>query len=241
MTCWPPRCGYRRPRCRGSRRGGGAPGTPPRDGWGPARGGAGSPGTGWPRTGSGARPPGRRGRAAGGEVRRGAGGRRPAAQDRARAGRGDPLAVHRGQPVPRADVGGRGRADAQADRAHHADHGRAAVPDAVRAGGVPGRPGRPAGGGSRRGRARSQGAVPGRGQGAAAVRIRPGAVVVTARPWLTLWLLRKAVRMFGGLALFALAAAGWPVTLVAITGYGTAWLRGWPPVRLRRAAAWSLP
>ena len=64
---------------------------------------------------------------------------------------------------------------------------------------------------------------------------------MTARPWLTLWLLRKAVRMFGWLALFALAAAIWPVTLVAITGYGTAWLRGWPPVRLRRAASWSLP
>jgi hypothetical protein len=64
---------------------------------------------------------------------------------------------------------------------------------------------------------------------------------VTARPWLTLWLLRKAVRMFAWLALFALAAAIWPVTLVAITGYGTAWLRGWPPVRLRRAASWSLP
>ena len=37
------------------------------------------------------------------------------------------------------------------------------------------------------------------------------------------------------------AVAAWPVTVVAATGYVPAWLRGWPPVRLYRAAAWSLP
>jgi hypothetical protein len=56
-----------------------------------------------------------------------------------------------------------------------------------------------------------------------------------------LWLLRKAVKAAGWLLLAVLAAAAWPVTLVAATGYAAAWLRGWPPVRLRRAAAWALP
>jgi hypothetical protein len=32
-----------------------------------------------------------------------------------------------------------------------------------------------------------------------------------------------------------------PVTLVAAVGVAGAWLRGWPPARLLRAAAWSLP
>jgi hypothetical protein len=32
-----------------------------------------------------------------------------------------------------------------------------------------------------------------------------------------------------------------PVTTVVITAVTVAWLRGWPPARLRRAAAWSLP
>ena len=33
----------------------------------------------------------------------------------------------------------------------------------------------------------------------------------------------------------------WPLTAVAGIGYLAAWLRGWPPARLWRAAAWSLP
>jgi hypothetical protein len=42
--------------------------------------------------------------------------------------------------------------------------------------------------------------------------------------------------------LLAVAAiAAWPVTMVTAAGYTAAWLRGWPPVRLYRAAAWSLP
>jgi hypothetical protein len=56
-----------------------------------------------------------------------------------------------------------------------------------------------------------------------------------------LWLLRKIVKAAGWLLLAALAVAAWPLTLVTATGYVAAWLRGWPPARLRRAAAASLP
>jgi hypothetical protein len=56
-----------------------------------------------------------------------------------------------------------------------------------------------------------------------------------------LWLLRKAVKAAAWLLLAALALAAWPATLTAATGYAAAWLRGWPPVRLYRAAAWALP
>ena len=56
-----------------------------------------------------------------------------------------------------------------------------------------------------------------------------------------LWLLRKAVKAFGWLLVAALTVTAWPLTLVAGFGYLAAWLRGWPPVRLWRAAAWALP
>ena len=56
-----------------------------------------------------------------------------------------------------------------------------------------------------------------------------------------LWLLRKLVKLTGWLLLAAAAVAAWPVTLAAAAGYAAAWLRGWPPVRLRRAAALCLP
>jgi hypothetical protein len=63
--------------------------------------------------------------------------------------------------------------------------------------------------------------------------------------WLKLtaaiWLLRKAARLAWWLLLGVGAAAAWPVTVPAAAGYVLAWLRGWPPVRLYRAAAWSLP
>ena len=39
----------------------------------------------------------------------------------------------------------------------------------------------------------------------------------------------------------AVLVAAAPVTLVAGVGFAGAWLRGWPPSRLWRAAAWSLP
>jgi hypothetical protein len=56
-----------------------------------------------------------------------------------------------------------------------------------------------------------------------------------------LWLLRKAVKAILFMLLAALAVALWPLTLVVIAAYTAAWLRGWPPARLRRAAAWALP
>ena len=56
-----------------------------------------------------------------------------------------------------------------------------------------------------------------------------------------LWLLRKGVKAFGWLLLAALTVTAWPLTLVAASGYLAAWLRGWPPARLWRAAAWALP
>jgi hypothetical protein len=62
--------------------------------------------------------------------------------------------------------------------------------------------------------------------------------------WLKLtvcrWLIRTAVKGAGWLALAAIAVALWPVTLTAACGYLAAWLRGWPPVQLYRAAAWAL-
>jgi hypothetical protein len=56
----------------------------------------------------------------------------------------------------------------------------------------------------------------------------------------TLWLLRVTGRVLRWLALAAVLAAAAPVTIVAAVGFAGAWLRGWPPARLRRAAAWSL-
>jgi hypothetical protein len=56
-------------------------------------------------------------------------------------------------------------------------------------------------------------------------------------PRLLRWLLGLAAG--AGLVLAAVAAA--PVTTVAVAGFALAWGRGWPPVALRRAAAWSLP
>jgi hypothetical protein len=68
---------------------------------------------------------------------------------------------------------------------------------------------------------------------------------VTVWAWLKLtaclWLIRKAFRLAWWLLLAVAAIAAWPVTIVTAAGYTAAWLRGWPPVRLYRAAAWSLP
>jgi hypothetical protein len=67
---------------------------------------------------------------------------------------------------------------------------------------------------------------------------------MTVLSWLkltvSLWLLRKAVKITGWLGLGALLFAVWPVTLVMVVGYVAGWRRGWPPSRLRRAAAGSL-
>jgi hypothetical protein len=56
-----------------------------------------------------------------------------------------------------------------------------------------------------------------------------------------LWLLRRGVRVIKWVLLVGLAVAAWPVTVVAAAGYGAAWLRGWPAVRLRRVALMFLP
>jgi hypothetical protein len=56
-------------------------------------------------------------------------------------------------------------------------------------------------------------------------------------PLVLRWLARLAAWTIGFIA--AVMAA--PVTVVTITGLLVAWSRGWPPARLRQAAAWSLP
>ena len=56
-----------------------------------------------------------------------------------------------------------------------------------------------------------------------------------------LWLIRKGFKVIGWLIVAAVAVAAWPLTAVAGIGYLAAWLRGWPPARLWRAAAWALP
>ncbi len=55
-----------------------------------------------------------------------------------------------------------------------------------------------------------------------------------------LWLLRKGFRAAGWLLAVAAVIAAWPLTLVIVAGYGTAWWRGRPPAWLGRVAAWSL-
>ena len=68
---------------------------------------------------------------------------------------------------------------------------------------------------------------------------------MTVWAWLkltaALWLIRKAFKLTWWLLLAVAAIAAWPVTVVTAAGYTAAWLRGWPPARLYRAAAWSLP
>jgi len=63
--------------------------------------------------------------------------------------------------------------------------------------------------------------------------------------WLALVLIRGALRWTARIAFLlagaALLLAAAPVTLVAAGSAWVAWLRGWPPGRLLRAAAWLLP
>jgi hypothetical protein len=67
---------------------------------------------------------------------------------------------------------------------------------------------------------------------------------VTVWSWLrltiALWLLRKTLKLTAWLLLAVIVIAAWPVTLTAAVSYLTAWLRGWPAVRLYRIAAWAL-
>jgi hypothetical protein len=63
--------------------------------------------------------------------------------------------------------------------------------------------------------------------------------------WLTRQLLRGAgwagVRLLAAAAAAGVLVAAPPVTLAAAASAWTAWMRGWPPGRLYRAAAWQLP
>ena len=56
-----------------------------------------------------------------------------------------------------------------------------------------------------------------------------------------MWGLRTAGRFLRVVILAAVLIAAAPVTLVTAVGFAGAWLRGWPPARLWRAAAWALP
>jgi hypothetical protein len=66
---------------------------------------------------------------------------------------------------------------------------------------------------------------------------------VSVWSWLRLtvcvWLLRKAVKGTVWLLGLVIVVAVWPLTAVTLGGYAAGWWRGWPPARLRRAAAWS--
>jgi hypothetical protein len=58
---------------------------------------------------------------------------------------------------------------------------------------------------------------------------------------LLLWALRATWRVLRWATAAAVLIIAAPVTLVAAVAYLGAWLRGWPPAKLWRAAAWSLP
>jgi hypothetical protein len=58
---------------------------------------------------------------------------------------------------------------------------------------------------------------------------------------LLLWTLRTAGRLLKWLVTAAVLVAAAPVTVVTAAGLAGAWLRGWPPARLRRAALLALP
>ena len=62
-----------------------------------------------------------------------------------------------------------------------------------------------------------------------------------ARFQLLLWALRAAGRLLKWLVTAAVLVAAAPVTVVAAVGVAGAWLCGWPPARLRRAALLALP
>jgi hypothetical protein len=55
------------------------------------------------------------------------------------------------------------------------------------------------------------------------------------------WLVKWGVKLAGWAFAVVVMIAAAPVTTVAVTAYVAAWLRGWPPSRLRRAALLTLP
>ena len=60
------------------------------------------------------------------------------------------------------------------------------------------------------------------------------------RPVAGLWLIRMAIKVTRWLLLAVIVIVAWPLTLIVLAGYVLGWRRGWPPVRLLRAAAWAL-
>jgi hypothetical protein len=56
-----------------------------------------------------------------------------------------------------------------------------------------------------------------------------------------LWALRAAWRLTRWLVTAAVLIAAAPITIVAAMAFAGAWLRGWPPAKLWRAAVWALP
>ena len=56
-----------------------------------------------------------------------------------------------------------------------------------------------------------------------------------------LWTLRTTGRVLKWAITAAVLIVAAPITVVAAVAYAGAWLRGWPPAKLWRAAAWSLP
>ena len=242
MTCWPPRWPRSPPGCAGSPRGGGGPGSPPPGGSVPARPGAGSPRPGWPPPGSATRPT-RPALARLAHIRAVLAARlwlqaapawsqghawwhserrlRAAAPVPARAGHLPDAEVHwpsldaspyAGQvwaieveltpkPLPRTAriMGG------------------LLTPAPVRAGDLPGRPGRPARAGPRRGRPAARPAVPDRDPGPAPVRVYPGRGrddrhVLAAAHRLACGCSARPSKASGWLLLLALLVAVWPVT-----------------------------
>ena len=115
----------------------------------------------------------------------------------------------------------------------------------LRAGGLPDRASRPAGRGPRRRRAARDAPRPDRDPGAARRRVLARGAAVRARSVLTvlvaLWLVRKGLRLARYLVSAAELTAAWPVTSIAAVAVAGAWLRGWPPARLYRAAIQSAP
>jgi hypothetical protein len=56
-----------------------------------------------------------------------------------------------------------------------------------------------------------------------------------------IWALRMTGRLLAFAAVVAVLVAAGPLTVVAAVALAGAWLRGWPPARLWRCAAWALP
>jgi hypothetical protein len=55
------------------------------------------------------------------------------------------------------------------------------------------------------------------------------------------WLIKMTGRVLVFAAVVAVLVAAAPLTLVTAVALGGAWLRGWPPAKLWRAALWALP